>query len=222
MPSGQLNSLYVDPATGGTILPGMIVDDDFSVDRLSSYLPFSRVTQTQDKSGASVAFGKLRRTGAVDMGLRNQRPFTEARMMVGMTVGPAGTIAEFYPKVIDANNFLLVQVYAGHAVVYQCFGGVYLLLNVDGDLGAPSGGLNYWYVTRLSYNGFSTSFVIEAYSVGQPANLGFPVEFRRGFNVPLAFSQTSGYAGLGLLLNPPVDCQFLEWTVVDATNRQNF
>lgn len=222
MPIGQLASLYVDPSTGATILPGMVVDDDFNADRLSSYLAFARVGQVQDKSGATVTGGKLRRTGAVDMGLRNQRTFLESRSMTGIEIGGAGTIAEIYPKIIDSNNLLLVQVYAGHVLVYQVFGGAYLLLNVDGDLGAPAGGVRYSYVTRMAYTGFGTTFTVEAYAAGQPANLGFPYQFSRNFNVPSIFTTGAGYAGLGLLLNPPLDCAFTEWTVVDATNRQVF
>lgn len=225
MPTGQISPLNVDPVTGATLDPSVILDDDFNTNRLTNYvLARTNVAGNTLVSGLLVSGGVL---GITDTGIhifRNQRSHLNSRTAIQVRVGNSATHRmDCYIKYIDNNNYLFMRIDQTNATqiqVYSVVAGV--TTNLGATLQKPSliSVLEPWYVFRLAVSSSSSSLRAELYA--NPPNLGFAPSSNNTFGINAIFGG-AGYSGLGLegqgVAN---DWKFMEWTVVDDTNRTNF
>jgi hypothetical protein len=239
MPTGQLAPLGMDAATGGVFPPGMILDDDFLQNRITSYVAFPGLGLAVDLSTAVVANGVLTRSGVANsyVQFRNQRPWSTGRTMV--KINPSNVASPYvmnnWAKIIDLQNALVCQAYNAAAVpgaleVYKIVGGAATRLDA-GNINAPTtggaAGISWWYVTRVmpivNSAGAITSTQFSVQSYQTPPNVLSTPTTTAAFSVDAIFS-TPGYGGLGLGSSPAGanTWSFGEWTIVDDTNRMVF
>lgn len=225
MPTGELNPTTIDPATGAALLPGVILDDDFSTNRLSAYVTArTNIAGNVGTQGMVVANGQLSAPAGPHT-FRNQKQFTQGRVMWSIIPGNSASFqVDSYVKYIDNANWLLVEAYQTSAqiLVYQSVGGVVTNLGATISRPGPPGSTAFepvWYVARFYITSGITIFKLEYHAY--PPGLGFGANSSNTFAALAPILGTPGYAGLGFD-GVVSDFTVGEWTVVDNTNRSIF
>lgn len=215
MPTGQIAPINVDPSTGAALLPGMVVDDDFNVNRLSSYI----ATQGGgDPTTLTVSGGLLTNNTGGYVAPRNQRLYRNARSLIGILPGASATWQiRLYPKYINDQNLIYCIAHSGSPGTLQV---AQRIAGVDTVLGstlpAPSapGGAPWWFVMRQ----YENNLVVDVYQM--PPYLSSATKMGTQIFPLNPVTQGPGYGAI--LLNSGQDWAVTEWVIVDETNRQFF
>jgi hypothetical protein len=224
MPEGQLTNLTLDPITGGIITPGVLVNDDFEVNRLANYID-SSYWRVGSKQYATIQDGRLYNKTLNTVNIRNNRKFLWGNSLISYDTGSTDWLVSLFPKIIDNNNFILLQTYSnlGIIAVYINRNNVYTRADANDILGPVTGdGAEIWVVCRIGKYKTQTKLTVQTYQ--SPPWMFFPPYQVRDYLIDQVYGSFEGYAGVLLdgagTIQPTASLG--EWIVTDDTVKTTF
>lgn len=224
MPEGQLTNLTLDPSTGGVITPGVLVNDNFTSNKLANYID-SSYWRVGSKQYATIQGGRLYNKTLNTVNMRNNRTFLWGNTLVSYDTGSSEWLVGIFPKIVDSNNFIMLQTYSilGYIAVYINRNNVYTRADANDILGPVTGdGAEIWVVCRIAKYKTQTRLTIQTYQ--SPPYMLFPPYQVRDYFIDQVFGSYEGYSGIVLdgagVIAPTASLG--EWIVTDDTVRTTF